>query len=397
MSGEMDAAGALATAGLAAGAIEGRSGHKPGAGGCLNCGAELVGAYCSACGQAAHPHRSLFHMFEEVLHGLFHFETKAWRTFPKLMFRPGTLTREYTYGKRARYISPLALFLFMIFLMFFVFSFVDANVLKIDVNQSREEISTDLTEARAGLAEAERELAAAQAAPEDPYTPGLQVRLATQAVQLARAEVERRQRALARADAEAAGKQGSASVQSLDETASAPPSAASSETSDVRTWQEQVSEAAKNGDIVIGTPFPRLNERVLHSLENPDLALYKIQQAAYKYSFLLAPLSLPFLWLLFLWKRGLTLYDHTVFALYSLSFASLVFIVIALTAQASWLAWAGGVLFGIGMPVHMFFHLKGAYALGWWSAIWRALLLLIFALVVLALFVTLIVLLGLGG
>ncbi|MEQ1617982.1 MAG: DUF3667 domain-containing protein [Terricaulis sp.] len=379
MSGEMDAAGALATAGLAAGAIEGREAHKPGEGACLNCGAVLMGAYCSACGQASRPHRSLFHMIEEVLHGLFHFETKAWRTFPKLVLRPGTLTREYTYGKRARYISPLALFLFMIFLMFFVFSFVDANVLQFEVRQSREEIAADLTEARSDLAVAERELAEAQAAPEEQYTPGLAVRLATQGVRLAQAEVARQQRALARADAAASN--------ASPEANNAPP----------KTWQEELSEKAKGGEVNVNTGFPELDARIVHSLENPDLALYKIQQAAYKYSFLLAPLSLPFLWLLFVWKRGLTLYDHTVFALYSLSFASLVFIVIALTAQAPQLAWAGGVLFGIGMPAHMFFHLKGAYALGWWSAIWRTLLLLFFAMIVLGLFVTLIVLLGLGG
>ena len=93
MSGEFEAAGALATAGLAAGAIEGREGGQQGEGGCANCGAPLQGAYCHACGQAAHPHRSLVHVFEEFLHGILHFDTKAWRTLPMLAFRPGTLTR----------------------------------------------------------------------------------------------------------------------------------------------------------------------------------------------------------------------------------------------------------------------------------------------------------------
>jgi hypothetical protein len=136
---------------------------------------------------------------------------------------------------------------------------------------------------------------------------------------------------------------------------------------------------------------------VLHSLENPDLALYKTQQAVYKFSFLLVPISLPFLWLLFLWKRGLTLYDHTVFVLYSLSFASFLFIIIALTNQTPWLEWLGAGLLFVGMPAHMFFHLKGAYALGWWSTIWRTAFLLLFALISIAMFAILIVLLGLGG
>ena len=37
------------------------------------------------------------------------------------MFRPGTLTSEYIKGRRARYFSPLALFLFSVFVMFFAF------------------------------------------------------------------------------------------------------------------------------------------------------------------------------------------------------------------------------------------------------------------------------------
>ena len=119
MSGELEAAGALATAGLAAGAIEGRGPHGGDHGGtCINCGAEITGPFCAQCGQASHPHRSLTHVVEEFLHGVLHFDTKAWRTLPMVIFRPGTLTRNYVYGKRARYISPLALFLFTIFFMF---------------------------------------------------------------------------------------------------------------------------------------------------------------------------------------------------------------------------------------------------------------------------------------
>ncbi len=395
MSGELEAAGALTTAGLAAGAIEGRAVTQAGEGACLNCGAALVGRYCAQCGQAAHAHRTLVHMFEEVLHGLFHFDTKAWRTLPMLVGRPGTLTRNYIYGKRARYISPLALFLFTIFLMFFVFSFVDANIFQFDEAQGRAEAAEELSAARAELADAERELATAEAAPPERYTPGLEVRLATQAVRLARAEVERREQALARADA-AAAPQPPAEPDSA-ETSASPESAPPSGDADQRTWQERLSEKAKNGEVTVNTGFPELNARIAHSLENPDLAIYKTQQAAYKFSFLLVPISLPFIWLLFIWKRGLTLYDHAVFVLYSLSFASLVFVIVALTASVPWLAWLGGTIFGLGMPLHMFFHLKGAYALGWWSAIWRTSLLLLFALIATTVFVILIVLLGLGG
>ena len=60
--------------------------------------------------------------FHDLLHGVFHFEGKIWRTLPLLAWRPGELTRRYIDGQRARFVSPIALFLFSVFLMFAVLS-----------------------------------------------------------------------------------------------------------------------------------------------------------------------------------------------------------------------------------------------------------------------------------
>src|SRR5262249_40432706 len=120
MSGDLEAGGALVTAALAASELEPgedaktESGH---AATCPNCKAKLAGRFCAQCGQPAHVHRSLLHMGEELLHGLFHFDTKSWRTLPLLIVRPGLLTRRYIDGQRMRYVSPLAMFLFAVFLM----------------------------------------------------------------------------------------------------------------------------------------------------------------------------------------------------------------------------------------------------------------------------------------
>lgn len=70
MSDEIDAAGALATPTLTAASVEGAAPAEGVHGAhCANCGAVLAGAYCNACGQPAHVHRSLLHLVEEVLHG----------------------------------------------------------------------------------------------------------------------------------------------------------------------------------------------------------------------------------------------------------------------------------------------------------------------------------------
>ena len=124
MSGEAEAVGAAITAGLVSSAVEGAEARKTAHGQCINCGAELAGNYCAKCGQPAHVHRKLAHMAGEFLHNLFHLDTRAWRTLPLLLFRPGQLTHDYIHGKRARYISPLAMFLLSVFTMIVVFEAV---------------------------------------------------------------------------------------------------------------------------------------------------------------------------------------------------------------------------------------------------------------------------------
>ncbi|MDB5920302.1 MAG: hypothetical protein JWR40_4536 [Massilia sp.] len=85
MNLEFEPAGALVTATLAASQIEGTSVPVPvhaqahADANCTNCGTALNGSFRHACGQRAHVHRSLLHLGEEVLHGLLHFDAKAWR------------------------------------------------------------------------------------------------------------------------------------------------------------------------------------------------------------------------------------------------------------------------------------------------------------------------------
>jgi hypothetical protein len=428
MSGELEAAGAMATAGLVAGAIEGREGQA-GEGACLNCGAKLEGAYCSQCGQAARPHRSLVHVFEEFLHGILHFDTKAWRTLPMVLFRPGTLTRNYVYGKRARYISPLALFLFTIFFMFAVFAFAGSGPpVNISESGSVADAQEELAEAREELATAQRELDGVIANPDPDQPAGLEESLARQAVGLAQAAVAREEAAVRRAVAReeaarvAAAQDQAVAADGAPPSEPAPPAAEPAPSApdvsapperpgvtvdesgvtvdrnnDSLTWRDVSREMAEDEDFVVIQGWDSFNEKAREKLRNPDLAVYKIQQAAYKFSFLLVPISLPFIALLFLWKRGVTLYDHVVFALYSLCFASILFVIIALSARWEWANSLAGMLLVFGIPVHTYFHLKGAYALGWFSALWRTSFMLLFALISLIIFLITIVIVGLTG
>lgn len=126
MQGEIEAAGDLATGGIIAHAVDARgAAHGAGhSGTCPNCGTALIGDFCHGCGQAAHLHKTLSSIAHDVLHGVFHFEGRLWRTVPMLFWKPGSLTRRYIAGERVRFVSPLALFLFSVFLMVATFETV---------------------------------------------------------------------------------------------------------------------------------------------------------------------------------------------------------------------------------------------------------------------------------
>ena len=130
MSDDLEAIGTMAEAAMVGSAVEKATGKNlEGApeGNCLNCGALRDGTYCSHCGQSAHIHRSISAFWHDILHGVLHFDGKFWRTIPLLAWRPGELTRRYVHGERAKFISPMALFLFAIFMMFAIFSFLPSG------------------------------------------------------------------------------------------------------------------------------------------------------------------------------------------------------------------------------------------------------------------------------
>ena len=89
---------------------------------CLNCGTSLVGHYCHSCGQSSHIHRTLGAWWHDFSHGVLHIEGQVWRTMAMLVTRPGELTRRYIAGERRRFLSPLALYLFSVFLLYVAYS-----------------------------------------------------------------------------------------------------------------------------------------------------------------------------------------------------------------------------------------------------------------------------------
>ncbi|MEE9434706.1 MAG: DUF3667 domain-containing protein [Sphingorhabdus sp.] len=372
MTGEFDAAGTAIEGALLGMAVEGEKpgGHHSGDGdgSCLNCGAALSGAFCNRCGQKARIHRSFAAIWHDILHGVLHFDGKMWRTLPMLAFKPGQLTRRYVHGERAGFISPMALFLFSIFLMFAIFSFTGGSAasntdrlaesqqisamitalekkteaLKLDVQNGTAD-KTELLEAREELVSAKQAL-------------NIVAKLENQALPYPDAGI---------------GKDESDRIVSFD--------------SDIKTGIKWLDD--------------RLLSGAKKANSNPSLLIYKLRSNGYKFAWLLIPLSLPFVWLATMGAGGglrvYHLYDHAVFTTYSIAFMSLLFLLCSLLARSGLsFAWFALV---IVPPVHLYKQLKYAYQFNRLSTILRLVLLLAFIAIILALFFLTLLFLGILG
>lgn len=345
---------------------------------CANCGTTLTGRFCHQCGQVAHVHRSLLHMFEEFLHGIFHFDTKAWRTLPALAFNPGRLTRAYIDGQRARHVAPLPLFLFMIFVMFMAFSLTSGDGTSggaaeqgvgAATSKAQRKITEKLEDSRAKVTKlAERR---AKLDPDSSERADVEQELAEQELRL---------EAL-RKSSEVIASHGSASSPLSGSLSISPgPSASATEAEIHKNLKENVPLLAESS----------IEKKIKHALENKELALYKMKGAAAKFAILLMPISLPFIWMLFPFSRRFSMFDHAVFSLYSLCFMSGLMTLLALLGKLE-LGVLVGCLAMFAPPLHMFAQLRGTYGLSKLGALWRTFALLFVALCSLILYGVLVV------
>ncbi|TKC10047.1 DUF3667 domain-containing protein [Pedobacter polaris] len=90
---------------------------------CLNCGFHVEEHYCSRCGQPNLELKESFWQF--ISHSIahyFHFDNKFFQTLVPLLTKPGKVTLEYLAGKRARYINPISMYIFVSIVYFIIVS-----------------------------------------------------------------------------------------------------------------------------------------------------------------------------------------------------------------------------------------------------------------------------------
>ena len=367
------------TGALVAGAVEPRAGSAvpPDSGdarGCLNCGAALAGAFCAECGQPAHIHRSFVSLGHDILHGVFHFDTKLWRTLPELVFRPGRLTRRYIDGERAKFISPMALYLLSVFLMYAVFSFTGGAAPTFDPEdipggarfQVGNAAAMDAT--RQQIDEVEAQLNASDISAEQ------------------RAQLEARRTGLRTSleVMESIGRGDWANVERIQQAVE----------DEIERQQETAQPVEPDATAPDTEPDGRLARSLRDLNDNPGLMAYKLKTNGYKFSWMLVPLSIPFIWPLFFWRRSVKAYDHAVFVTYSISFMMLLLIFVSLLGlvglSSGWIA----LLLTVVVPLHIYKQLRGTYGSSRFGSVLRVCYLLFAALFVLSIYTALLFFIG---
>ena len=92
---------------------------------CKNCNSELMGIYCSECGQKNTELLSLKAILKELTDNIFSFDSRFFITLKYLMIKPGFLTKEYWAGKRTKYLPPLKMYLVLSVFYFFLQGFMN--------------------------------------------------------------------------------------------------------------------------------------------------------------------------------------------------------------------------------------------------------------------------------
>ena len=266
---------------------------------CANCGAPLAGPWCHACGQKGEEfHRSIWRLIPEAFEGLTNFDSRFWNTVPRLIVRPGRLTREYLEGRRASQIPPFRLFLVVLVLVFF------AGGLAADRNNTNFK-----------LANPDDPMVTKNMSPKD------------------KAEYEK---GIAQVQAQLAADTPAAAKATVPGAAPTPDQAAPKRHSGRNLW-------AKG--------------QLRKAMQNPTAFFQAMQEWGPRFAILMLPVAALMLSVLFIFKRGVYVFDHLIFSMHSLSFLGLLLTVIFLASifvdGAWWLL--------LVAPVHLFIHMRGAY------------------------------------
>jgi hypothetical protein len=128
------------------------------------------------------------------------------------------------------------------------------------------------------------------------------------------------------------------------------------------------------------------------AVAHPDALIAAMGDWAHRFAFMTLPISALMLSVIFMFRRGVVLFDHLIFSMHSLAFLGLVVVAMMLLDTAA--GWGGWL--ALLPPVHLFFHMRGTYGTGTVSTLLRMAVLFIASTLVFSLMMAGLVFVGLA-
>lgn len=95
---------------------------------CKNCESLFEGHFCPNCGQSVKDFDRPFSvLFFDILANMWAFDTRVFKTLKSLLFKPGEMALDYVNGRRARYMPPFRLYIFISFIFFLLLNISATN------------------------------------------------------------------------------------------------------------------------------------------------------------------------------------------------------------------------------------------------------------------------------
>lgn len=95
---------------------------------CKNCGTEFHGRFCPHCSQSIKEfEQPIGFMIVDFVGNMFAFDTRFWKTFKAVLYKPGHMANSFVDGHRVRYMPPFRFYIFMSFIFFLLLNLTVKN------------------------------------------------------------------------------------------------------------------------------------------------------------------------------------------------------------------------------------------------------------------------------
>lgn len=348
---------------------------------CRNCGADLYGEFCYACGQPRVGWvRHVRELADDFVDSVLNIDGRFLRTLVTLFFRPGRMTIDYLAGARGRYASPFRLFFVLCALAFLlVHSIVelgdglreDPALLAIETAPTEAAVDQALAEAIAGLATAPSreapvvvDIESAQPSTSAADEPKTRVRRAEERLQ---ARAERRKKWLLERDA------------AIAEGRAPPPDPSiptlqfgGTEPWDANRNPIRIDAAPEAVNTALNQRAARLQRAIATARADPEPIIAAIFAKLPLALLVVMPVFAALLKLVH-WPRRRLYTEHLVVALHSHAFLFLALVLLSLGALAKgWVGAGGAAAIDLAsraallwMPAYLLLMQKRVYGGGW--------------------------------